>query len=144
MNSIIDIADSLASEVMENSEFDGIKFLKAYGAEFYDPSYENLTAVVNIEDVERSQTYLSRLYKPGSRGDVFSAKLTVRIYGGSDISGYSLTRTSMSLCKAFINADSSGFICESKITPIKYENDTGAVYREIILYLEYVLCEAVV
>lgn len=144
MNSINDIAESLINSIKDNPEFANVKFLKAYGVSDYDPGHGSISAVVNIEDIERGKSYLSRLYDAQTYGDVFSSKLTIRVYATENISGESLTETSVKLRQAIINADGGGFIYKNKISPINYENDTGAVYREINFLIEYVLCEAAV
>ena len=144
MNSIIDIADSLITDVIENPSLGDIRFLKAYGASNYNPSYEGFTAVVNIDEVKRSGGFVSRLYKTNTYGEAFSAELRVRLYAGSEVSGDSLTRNAVALREAVISADSYGFIDNSRISPIEYESGSGALYRELSFYLEYVLCEAIV
>jgi hypothetical protein len=144
MNSIIDIAESLINGIKDNPEFGNIKFLKAYGISDYDPCHGCVTAAVNIEEIERTKGYLARLYDAQTYGDVFSAKLTIRVYAPDDTSGESLSETSLKIRQAVTEADSCGFINESKISAIKYENDTGAVFREVTFLIEYVLCEAAV
>lgn len=144
MNSIIDIAENLITDVKENQAFSNVTFVKAYSVYDYNPSYGGFTAVVNIDEVERSEGYLSRLYKADTYGDIFFAKLIVRLYAGNNTSGDSLTKTALSLKQSILSADSDGFINKSKIGPIKYESDTAAVYREISFDIEYVLCEAII
>lgn len=144
MNSIIDIAESLINGIKDDPGFSDIKFLKAYGVSDYEPCRGSVSAVVNIEDTERGKGYLSRLYDAQTYGDVYSAKLTIRVYAPDNISGESLTETALKIRRAVVNADSGGFIYKNKISPIKYENDTGAVYREVSFLIEYVLCEAAV
>lgn len=144
MNSIIDIAESLIADVKEKPDFSNIKFLKAYGVSDYNPDFGSTAAVVNIEEVERCAGYLSRLYDAETYGDVYNAKLTIRVYAPDDVSGESLTEISVKLRQAVTDADNCGFINKSKISSIKYENGTGAVYRDISFFIEYVLCEAAV
>lgn len=144
MNSIIDIAECLINGIKDNPEFENIKFLKAYGISDYNPCYGSVTAVVNIEEIERNKGYLARLYDTQTYGDVFLSKLTIRVYAPDDTSGESLTETSVKIRQAVTYADSYGFINESKISAIKYENETGAVFREVTFLIEYVLCEAAV
>jgi hypothetical protein len=144
MNSIIDIAESLITDVIDNRDFENINFVKSYGAGEYNPSHTAFTAVVGIENIERKDGYISRLYKYDTYGDVFSAELNIRLYGGYDTSGESLTRTALDLRQAVISADSDGFIDKSRISSLKYESGTSAVYRDISFDIEYVLCEAMV
>lgn len=144
MNSIIDIADSLINNIAELSEFENVEFIKAYDTSAYNPRRDGITAVVDVENIERTDGYITRLYKIDRYGDVYSAKLSVKLYGGSDISGESLTSVSLNLKNAVNVCDNHEFITKSKISPIIYESGTNAVYREISFNIEYVLCEAVV
>ncbi|MCH5303398.1 MAG: hypothetical protein J1E41_00920 [Ruminococcus sp.] len=144
MNSITDIADTLIRDAKKDSQLDDIHFLKEHTLVTYNSNDEGLTAVVNIEDVRHLKSFVSRLYKLGSYGDIFSSKLNIRLYAGSDIWGYDLIKNALILRKAIIDADSSGFIKNSSISQVKYENNSGAVYRDISFNIEYVLCEAVV
>lgn len=144
MNSIIDIADNLITDVADNLEFENVKFIKAYGINEFNPSQEGFTAVVNIDNIERGTTYISGLYDTDTLGEVFSAGLVIRLYGGEFTSGESLTRMACNLREAVISADSDGFIDKSAISSIKYENNSASVYREIRFDIEYVLCEAIV
>ena len=89
MNSIIDIADNLINEVKESGEFESVRFFKAYSEKDYNPSYEGITAVVNIDSIERGNSYISGLFKFDTYGEVHLADLTLRVYAGDSVSGES-------------------------------------------------------
>ncbi len=144
MNNITDIADTLIKNAKHNPQLSDIRFIKAYNTTANNPNEDGCTAVVSIESVQRSKGFVSRLYKQNTYGDVFVARLNVRLYAGNDISGASLTKTALIIRNALIEADSEGYIENSNISSIKYENDSSAVYRDISFDIEYVLCEAVV
>ncbi len=144
INSIIDIADSLINSVKNNPEFSGVEFLKAYDTASCNPKSDGIKAFVNIENTERKEGFVSGLYKTDTYGDVCSGEINVRLYGGNDITGESLTLACVRLKNAVINADYEGFISKSVISPVKYEYSTSAVYRELKFNIEYVLCEAIV
>lgn len=144
INSIIDIADSLINSVENNPELSGIEFLRAYDTAFLNPKHNGIKAVFGIGNTSRKEGFVSKLYEINTLGDICSGEISVRLYGGSDISGDSLTLACVNLRNAIIQSDSNGFISKSTISPVKYEYDTSAVYRELKFYVEYVLCEAVV
>lgn len=144
MNSIIEIADSLINTVKESGDFESVKFLKAYNEKDYNPSHEGITAVVDLDTIEKGNSYISGLFKFDTVGEVYLADLTLRVYAGDSVSGDSLTCECIRLKDAVLSADSEGYIVKSKISPIRYESTTAAVYREITFEIEYVLCEAAV
>ena len=80
MNSIIDIADSLITDVIENPSLNNIRFVRAYGASNYNPSYEGFTAVVNIDEVKRSGGFVSDVlgarHKPNPTSGVLGERMS--------------------------------------------------------------------
>lgn len=144
MNNITDIADTLIKNAKQNPGLCDIRFIKAYNTATNNPDENCYTAVVSIESVKRSSGFVSRLYKQNTYGDVFVAKLNVRLYAGNDISGASLTKSALLIRNAMIESDSEGYIDSSNIGSIEYEKDSSAVYRDISFDIEYILCEAVV
>ncbi len=144
MNSIIDYVDNLISTLSDNPAFSGYNFKKVYVVGDYDPVHNEFTAVFNIDEVKCSDSFISGLFRRNTLADIYKARLVIRLYGGNTVSGNSLTRSAVKLKKAVLQADSGGFINSAVISPIKYESKTGAVYRELVFNIEYVLCEAVV
>lgn len=142
MNSIFDIVEGLIDDLSENENLRDITFIKAYDADDYNPSQNTLTAVFNIDELKRRGGFIQRLYRRGTYGDIFSAKLIIRLYGGNYVFGDGLTKALVRLRNEIALADSDGFFDSGVISSICYEKETGAIYRELTFNIEYVLCEA--
>lgn len=143
MNGIIEYTENIIDTLRNDPAFRLYTFVWTYPVRDYDPVHIELFAVFNIDEIKTRDGLISRLYSRNMYGDVYKAKLTVRLYGGNTITGDSLSLSSVKLYKAVLAADSGELITDSCITPIQYENGTGAVYRELVFNLEYVLCGAV-
>lgn len=142
-DSIVEVIDNIIEKVTTSTKVNNISFYKAYDTRDYSMLLGGFTALVDIKEIKKHKGFISRLYKNGILGDVFTSKLVIRLYGGNYVTGESLTTACVELREEVISADEDGFIEDNSIGPISYESDTGNIYRELEFDFEYVLCEAV-
>jgi hypothetical protein len=139
MNNITEVADDIVRRA--RAGLYGIRFIKAYRKEYAERPPEDFLAVVNLEKVESSRSFIGDVCCNGLRGEAFNAELRISLFAPYDEGGEALGLRALSLCDALRNADNNGYIEELYITGVNYDKNSITIYRDIVVRLGYFICE---
>lgn len=140
MTEVINIVNSLIYKARENENIKNVKFVKAYRENFAQNPVEGYIAVVKIEKISKTNSFAGGFADSKIKGEMFSVCFALSVYSDNDITGEELSSTALKIQQAVADADESSIIESSWISPIEFDSDIKAIYREINFTLAFCLC----
>lgn len=133
--------DTIIRAVKSSPDFDGVRFVKGYKNRKSEKPVAGFLAVVNIENLKRDRTFFNNKHILSDNVCTMTALLRVRLMCGITRSGEGLTRFGMKLCAEIGKADSQGFVTEIGMSPVGFDADTEAVYRDVLAEMKFAVSE---
>ena len=140
MTAIFDLVTTLIKRAKENEQIKDVRFVKAYKSEIAENPVGDYLVAVNLENVMQTQSFVGGYFNDGVKGQMYSAKLVLRVYADRKKSGEDLGRLSLKIQEALTKADSNNIISGLSIGPISFDGNFESIYREISVNLEFCLC----
>lgn len=140
MTAIFDIVTALIKKAKEDEALKGIRFVKAYKNGYTENPVDDYLVVVNLERVSQEQSFVGGYFDNGIKGQMYSAKLVLRVYADRQKSGEELGCLALKIQEALKKYDYNNLISKLSIGPISFDGDLESIYREISLNLEFCMC----
>lgn len=141
MNEIEEIVDRLIVGAKKDSGLDGVRFIKAYREDQIETPVSGYLAVVSIDSMSKSKSFLGNDVKNGLKGEKYNALIKVKIYAPYYEKGQELTGISGIFCNSIKNADEEDVIEEISFSPIGFDEQINAMYRCCNVSIGFYLCE---
>lgn len=144
MTEIEAIADRLIQRIKEDGRLGQVRFIKEYKAQEAETPISGFLAVVSIESMEQSRSFLGNYVTSGLQGEKFHARLSIKIFAPYFENGDGLTELSGILNEEIRKADEEGIIESLTFDPIGFDEQLNAVYRKCSMEIGFFLCEEAV
>lgn len=139
MSEIFRVVDALIKDTKRKLK-ENITFVKAYSDNIANTYSDKLIAVVNMGEIKKLQEFIGGYFDEAVKGDMFSLDLFIRVYSGRSSSGEDLGKATIDIYESLKEADNSKIIESSSVGPINYDENVGAIYRQINCKLDFCLC----
>lgn len=139
MTAVIDIVNNLIFKAKENNEISDVKFQKGYKNDFSQSPVNGYIAIVKIEKIIQSVSFVGGYLDSQNKGDIYTVDLVLDVYSDNDIAGEELSSTVLKIHQAVIQADDKGIIDSFAISPIEFDSNIKAIYRKISYNLQLCL-----
>ena len=140
MSEIYRVIETLIKDAKRNINQDNLTFVKAYNNNIANAYSDKLIAVVNVGELNKSQDFIGGYFDETIKGDMYSLNLYIRVYSDKSNNGEDLGKATINIYEALKDADESHIIEKSSVGPINYDENVGAIYREISCRLDFCLC----
>lgn len=139
MSEIFRVVDALIKDTKRKLK-ENITFVKAYSDNIANTYSDKLIAVVNMGEIKKLQEFIGGYFDEAVKGDMFSLDLFIRVYSGRNSNGEDLGKATIDIYESLKEADNSKIIESSSVGPINYDENVGAIYRQINCRLDFCLC----
>lgn len=139
MSEIFKVIDTLIKDTKRKLK-ENITFVKAYSDNIANTYSDKLIAVVNMGEIKKLQEFIGGYFDEAVKGDMFSLDLFIRVYSGRSSTGEDLGKATIDIYESLNEADNSKIIESSSVGPINYDENVGAIYRQINCKLDFCLC----
>lgn len=143
MREIEQIADGLIVKAKQSGGLEDVRFVKAYGADALETPVSGYLAVVAIDSMSRTNSFLGNRVYNGLNGEKFTAQIKIRIYAPDYQNGQELTSVSGILCENIKNADEEKIVSGVKFSPVGFDENINAMYRDCCVDVSFYLCREV-
>lgn len=140
MEIIYNIISRMVTKIKENEELKDIRFLKAFDNNYGQNPFDDYIVTVDLKKLTQGQTFVGGYFDSNSKGQLYSGKIVFRVYSDREKSGENLGNITMKIYNQLLSSDDNGIISNSNISPITYDSDFEAIYREIAIEVEFCLC----
>lgn len=141
MTEIENIVDELIVKAKKDSGLSGVRFIKAYREDQVETPVSGYLAVVSIDSMSQSKSFLGDDVKNGLKGEKFTALVKVKIYAPHYEKGQDLTGISGIFCSSIKNADDEDVIEEISFSPVGFDQQINAMYRCCNVSIGFYLCQ---
>ena len=139
MSEIFRVVDALIKDTKRKLK-EKITFVKAYSDNIANNYSDKLIAVVDMGEIKKLQEFIGGYFDEAVKGDMFSLDLFIRVYSGRNSNGEDLGKATIDIYESLKEADNSKIIESSWVSPIDYDENVGAIYRQINCRLDFCLC----
>ncbi|MGN1130407.1 MAG: hypothetical protein ACI4Q8_03565 [Ruminococcus sp.] len=139
MSEIFRVIDTLIKDTKRKLK-ENITFVKAYSDNIANTCSDKLIAVVNMGEIKKLQEFIGGYFDEAVKGDMFSLDLFIRVYSRRNGTGEDLGKATIDIYESLKEADNSKIIESSSVGPINYDENVGAIYRQINCKLDFCLC----
>lgn len=129
--------ETLIRRLKNNTGLKDITFIRANNGKRGDYPVENLLVTVS-EGEEESTSFAGGFSGIGDLGERLKTKLTLNIYCPCQSGGDGITSIVNSIRESLSTADIKNIVRSFKISEIRYSKDYEALYRSVILGLDFV------
>ncbi|MGN1468292.1 MAG: hypothetical protein ACI4W1_08290 [Ruminococcus sp.] len=144
LNEIEEIVDRLIVKAKGDSELSKVRFVKAYKEKEAETPVSGYLAVVSIESMTQTKSFLGNAVNQGLKGEKYTADVKVKIYAPNYEDGQDLTGIAGIFCNSIKNADDKNVIEEVCFEPIGFDENMNAMYRPCNVKIGFYLCEEAV
>lgn len=141
MNQIEKQIDSIIAKLKTYDELKPLHFVREYGSHSVEMPITGLVAVVSVTDTALSKEYIGGYLNSSVKGEQFSAKVEMSVYAPATENGSGLSEITSQLVSLLKKADSQQIIVETSASPIAFDPDMNAIYRNVDFVIEFCLCE---
>ena len=124
----------------KNTEIDCVTFVKAFKNNMAQSPVEGFVAVVKTESINMSGSFAGGYADSNIKGEMYTAKVVLDIFSGSEISGESLSDITLKIMNAIEKADESSMISNMEVSPIEFDENLKGIFRKLIFQLDFCLC----
>ena len=133
MTRINSIINNLITKVKEQDNLNNVCFLKAYNKDMAQKPIKGYIVVVDFKQLVQSQSFVGGYFSNDLKGEIYSAKVVLRVYTGRESSGKDLGDIALKISAALKEADKDSLITDIFIGPITYDSQFEAIFREITM-----------
>lgn len=141
MTEIEAAVESLIRKTKKRPELSAVRFIKAYREAEAETPVSGYLAVVSIESVSKSRSFLGDDVGNGLKGEKFTAVVKVKIYAPHFEKGQDLTGIAGVFCSCVKEADEEDVIEDISFSPVGFDQQLNAVYRCCNLSIGFYLCQ---
>lgn len=133
--------DGIIYGLKKQDELGSVRFVREYGTAHFETPINGFVAVVGIKSTEQSQSYIGGYISPSVKGEMFSAKVEIRVYAPYEENGDGLTELVSNMLTGLKKADEQRIISDASASSIEFDPDLNAIFRRLEFDVDFCLCE---